>query len=181
MPSNTKGAIMSIGFSEELSIIAKFKESAPVDVNGLAKALGINFSVTRMDEHLFGAIRKTGGDRYEIAISDADSEHRQRFTMAHLLGHYYWHREMVDDVLYLDRNYNSAFCGGRWNAAIGPSERTTANRFAVETLMPAALVKRIVREKNTDDPKTIAAALNVSTPIMEIRLKSLLKERQEGA
>ncbi|MFD0895438.1 ImmA/IrrE family metallo-endopeptidase [Luteolibacter ambystomatis] len=142
----------------------------PVDVEGLARAMGIvfdnNFSLSRFGYS--GEIRWQE-NRPVVWINPGDSLVRKRFTLAHEIGHYILHmlddRDAVfkDDVKIMRR-------GGEWT-----SKEMQANRFAASLLMPKALLVAEMQKPRFWGPTTahLAERFQVSEESMGYRLSNL--------
>lgn len=63
----------------------------PVDPVRIARSLGIRVSVMPMGFSVAGEISNQG-DVSTIRLNEYNGTNRQRFTCAHELGHYEWHR-----------------------------------------------------------------------------------------
>lgn len=100
-----------------------------------------------------------GGGRV-ILVNPADSQVRQRFTIAHELGHALMHDERDHhrtEKKYTLTNYRT--------------EEAQANRFAAELLMPSELVTAAFHAgKGLEE---LASAFGVSQTAMRIRLETL--------
>lgn len=145
-----------------IEIATQFMNSAPVDVTGLARALGL--SVTRRAmENISGSIKCSKDGRCEIEINSLHSNTRQRFTLAHEIAHYILHRDLIGDGITDNALYRSA----------QPSAiERQANQFAARILMPAHLVRRFHNEGITSADR-MAAKFEVSPAVADIRLKEL--------
>ena len=148
--------------------IAKFTKKVPVAVEELPRILSIKFKEVHLPESISGMIEKDGNS-YLISVNANDPRQRQRFTLAHEIGHYMLHRHLIGDGLDDDRAYRSTDKGKYRNTKIGPKEETEANKFAVGLLMPDALIKQH-RDKNADNIEDMAKLFKVSKQTMAIRL-----------
>ena len=119
---------------------------APVDVIGLADDLGVRVNKAWLDADVSGELEHIGNGRYHINVNAKDAETRQRFTIAHELGHFIYHRSLIGDGVDDDRAYRSTNVGRYHNKKIGPRQETEANRFAANLLMPANLIARLKEE-----------------------------------
>ena len=128
-----------------IDAIKRAQRSAPVDVEGLAKDLGVRVNVAWLDGDVSGELVRHG-DRYEINVNATHAPTRQRFTIAHELGHYIYHRDLIGDGIDDDRAYRSTSVGRYHNTRIGPMQETEANRFAANLLMPYHLLDRLRAE-----------------------------------
>lgn len=148
--------------------INHFTQFAPVDIVGLSKALGVDVAYSHLDPDISGMIEKTGKDEYRITVNAGDPETRQRFTIAHELGHFMLHRHLIGDGIDDDRAYRSTDTGKYHNTSIGRLEETEANQFAASLLMPKKLIAR--ERVNTPDVLDMANKFKVSRHSMSIRM-----------
>lgn len=157
----------------EFAVINRYRESAPVNVQGLCEELGIKVHKAYLAPEISGMIESRGAGKYMISVNAGDHTNRQRFTIAHELGHYMLHRGLIGDGVDDDRAYRSTNKGKYHNTNIGPREETEANKFAADVLMPWALVTKF-RKEYIGDPdhlaRKLAAQFGVSQQAMEIRL-----------
>jgi Zn-dependent peptidase ImmA (M78 family) len=103
---------------------------------------------------------------------------RQRFTIAHELGHFILHNHNDPNEVYVDHNTYPLFRDQ--NSSTGASIiEQQANAFAAALLMPEKLVVEEIRNINfdfTDESPALselALKFNVSTMAMSIRLVNL--------
>lgn len=151
-----------------IDAIKRAQRFAPVDVLGLASELGVEVREAWMDDNLSGELEHFGGDRYIIYVNAHHPLTRKRFTIAHELGHYLYHRDLIGDGVGDDRAYRSTQVGRYFNQRIGPVEETEANRFAANLLMPYQLIQQLQNEGL--DRKGMASRLQVSEHALAIRL-----------
>lgn len=151
-------------------IIKDYMGKAPVDVEELVKTLGIDLHYAYLDPDISGQIERVAEDKYRITVNAEDAKTRQRFTIAHELGHYLYHRPVIGDGVDDDRAYRSTQAGKYHNLNIGPREEAEANRFAAALLMPDTVIKSLREEKLS--PAQMAEKLGVSRQALEIRLTS---------
>lgn len=154
----------------EMAIVQRFLNAAPVNVQGIIEALGIEYVETPMPHHQSGRIDKLQGD-YWITVNSLESNQRRRFTAAHELAHYLLHRDLIDGDGHLDRLFNAGPTpNGR--PTITPYHEIEANKMAAQILMPSELVKTELVWNHYDLGKA-AAKLGVSQQALEIRLETL--------
>ena len=114
----------------------------PVPVESIARGLGIELSYRPLEGDISGLLRREG-NRVVIGINSLESPARQRFTVAHELGHFRLHKGyevIVDKLVRLNLRVTP---GG---PLATPEEEREANYFAAELLMPARLVEARARE-----------------------------------
>lgn len=154
------------GNPDEMEIVARYRASAPTDVDGLARELGIIVLYEDLGPNVAGMITvddTDGPDRYIIRVHENDPKRRRRFTLAHEVGHFLLHRDLMDGNIVDNTMYRSAL--GEWY------ERQ-ANRFAADLLLPAHLV-RAEFNGGTRSIAGLAETFDVSETAIRIRLDEL--------
>lgn len=145
-------------------VAQKFQSTAPVPVMGIANELGVKVWRSALGKDVSGKLfRDTvngGTSGYSIIVNGFEPYVRQRFTMAHEIGHFVLHldsvgSEIVDDTFYRSRLSNKL--------------EAEANKFAADLLMPKALIEKLENE-GVNSPEGLAKALSVSQVAMKIRL-----------
>ena len=146
-------------------IIERYTQDAPVRVEAIARDLGLSLVQDVLEPDVAGKIvrdsRSPGG--YTIYLNARDPVRRQRFTLAHELGHYVLHRDLIGDGIIDDALYRSKL--SEWY------ERQ-ANRWAADTLMPAALMRGLYRGGMKSFAE-LSNTLDVSESAIRIRLNEL--------
>lgn len=147
--------------------------SAPVPVEELASLLRAEIVFQRFLGEISGVVYR---DEEGAAIIGVNSRHRpprQRFTIAHEIGHLLLH---ADENLHVDRNFPIGLRNGISGKSIDDNE-IEANQFAATLLMPpdfiAADVKPLIGKDVLDVVKKLARKYEVSEEAMSIRLSSL--------
>lgn len=114
-----------------------------------------------------------------IGYNQTESEVRQRFTIAHELGHLFLHNNGVLDGVYVDRSaeYTIEFRNEVSSSGEVRKERE-ANAFAAALLMPKSLLLEEIEQHHlnlADDDSLIVLAkkFNVSVSAMAYRLLNL--------
>ncbi len=154
-----------------------------VDIEGLAEFSGIkvvrhnffNKDLMTLDQVSGTLVIKDG--KKTIGVNSLESEKRQRFTIAHELGHYFLDHlqdaEVIMDTKRLYRNFESAL-GSK-------SQEVQANAFAAALLMPRSQVIKCFEEERMKDDfiedseiiAHLAKIFDVSEVSMSIRLNRL--------
>lgn len=150
----------------------------PVDVEKIAKGLGIRVQRTSAPDDLSGFLLRDPSGEVVIGVNSTHSPFRQRFTIAHELGHFHLHR---GNPLYVDRRGAGFEVHARDARSSQGSDRNEieANAFAGELLMPTMFMDRDLMKQHAIDVseesnvKTLAERYEVSTVAMSIRLSSL--------
>lgn len=146
-------------------------KTAPVDVEQVAANLGVAIRFEPAEDNLSGfLVRDIKNHKAVIGVNETHSQVRQRFTIAHELGHFLLHE---GEQLYVDRGVQINL---RDEAASQGTilEEKEANLFAAELLMPAHFLKEDLADLDTldldrDIPK-LAEHYKVSTQAMTFRL-----------
>lgn len=152
----------------KIDAIKSAQRNAPVDLLGLARDLGIEVNDSFLDADVSGELLKTDAGSYQINLNCFDPPTRQRFTLAHEIGHFLLHKDLIGDGLDDDKAYRSTQKGRYFNTRIGPAQETEANKFAAQLLMPSDLINALrAQGKNRTE---MAEALGVSEHALAIRL-----------
>lgn len=80
---------------EEIGIFNKYKDQFPFDVVVFANDLGLELFLDDELEDTISGFITYEKDKYSIVINDNFSEVRNRFTIAHGLGHYFYDKEYL--------------------------------------------------------------------------------------
>ena len=113
------------------------------------------------------ALPYSGCFKYEngkplIYVNSSQSKMRQRFTLAHELGHYHLgHQDALRD---LPENFSTNVFDPRESAA---------NQFAAALLMPKLAIHYLLSERKVKDISELARLLETSEVAMRFRLKKL--------
>ncbi|WP_290705317.1 ImmA/IrrE family metallo-endopeptidase [Amphritea sp.] len=136
---------------------------APLDVSELTKLLGIKMRFEPMDGDESGSLKKEKKtDEWIMTINSLHHPHRQRFTIAHELGHFIQHSVLSDS--FEDATF---FRNGDMNRM-----ETEANQFAAELLMPEDDFHSAI-STGSQKVEDIAEFFHVSSMAVRIRAKSL--------
>ena len=135
----------------------------PVDPFAIADRLGIDVLQRTLPEDTAGFIRKAEEGQVQAYLNNRDGMQRQRFTLAHELGHFYEHRGAGALSFVESRNDLSSSGMDR--------HEVYANNFAAELLMPASILRKWWAEGQS--PEQMREKLNVSRPAFAHRLKNL--------
>src|ERR1700686_163474 len=110
---------------------------APIPVEELAHALNIDVRFSETSDDVSGALIRNA-DSAVIAVNSAKHENRQRFTIAHELGHFLLHR---GTKLHFDEDFRIHYRDGISSEAT-KGEEIEANGFAAALLMPERILMR---------------------------------------
>lgn len=157
-----------MNLSEQWDVLTEARNSIPVPVLSLPAPLGLKFRQAFLGGDVSGMLEKAE-NTFLLTVNALDPYTRQRFTVAHELGHYMLHRHLVGDGIDDDRAYRSTEVGKYHNTLIGPKEETEANKFAANLLMPRDAINR-ERARLNDDVGAMAGLFEVSRHAMSIRM-----------
>lgn len=145
----------------------KYGNSIPVDVVRVANdhRIKINPAIMNNDS---GRIFKEN-NLYIIDINIFHPSTRQRFTIAHELGHYFLHKGEVDKAS------NGLTDNGIYRSGLPTRLEVEANEFAAKLLMPLNTIYKIIDTHNREEaglltPAILADQFHVSEMAMRIRL-----------
>ncbi len=114
-----------------------------------------------------GQIRKNPENNEVIIEYDVNMHpNRQRFTLAHELGHYFLGHLDDNNILFRDPAKNFSLDN------YDPYE-AEANKFAADLLMPKEKIDFLLQEVKMSSIEGMAKALQVSPAAMTYRLKNL--------
>ncbi len=141
-------------------------DSIPVNVCEIAKKANVLIKYAPSKE--FSGLLYRKDNNAFMAISSSESDVRQRFAIAHELGHFFLHPQKGTFVEFRDNEKN---------IARGMKE-VQANKFAAALLMPRKFLEKDVKNfKNTDlttaTIKFLADKYHVSEEAMTFRLMNL--------
>ena len=138
----------------------------PINVLEMAKKAGVLIKYAPSNK--FSGLLYRKDDIAFMAISSSESNVRQRFTIAHELGHFFLHPQKDTFVEFRDNEKNIA----------RGSKEIQANQFAAALLMPRKFLEKDVksfRETGLTQQTTefLAKKYNVSDEAMTFRLLNL--------
>jgi hypothetical protein len=153
---------------------------APVKIREIASNYA-NVVERVLDPDVSGVLAPGGDNNWLILVNASHSETRQRFSMAHELGHLILHGYTAPHA---DRTFRFRDARSSEGSAL---EEIQANQFAAELLMPRELVLRAARANSLDHApgddaadaslqhliNDMAKEFQVSRQAMTIRLSSL--------
>ncbi len=134
----------------------------PFDLDDFILKIGLRLERCVMDDDISGKLQRNYDGDWVISVNTLHHPKRQRFTLAHELGHYFLHRhrsiEFVDKALYRSSQMSSI--------------EYEANNFAGALLMPKDLITEFIRINGTD-AELISDYFNVSVLAAKIRVETL--------
>lgn len=136
--------------------------TTPMDVFGLAAALDLKIQRVSLPNNISGYLKEING-KWEIGVNSLHHPNRQRFTIAHELGHYFLHRDRApfeDGLLFRKENQLNSL------------ERE-ANQFASLLLMPSHEFRRALNNQHISE---VAKMFGVSEQAARYRLQHIQNE-----
>ena len=146
----------------------------PTPLEQIARSIGAAVRYQPFQGELSGVAHREKGREGIIGVNSLHAKTRQRFTIAHEIGHLVMHES---EDLHVDERFPIGFRNELSGLAVSPSE-IEANQFAAELLMPLAWIAEDVRTLHIDFESeaaivTLAKRYDVSVQAMTIRLSSL--------
>ena len=153
---------------------------APVDIEVIARNLSVQVRKEPADKDLSGfLLRDLKSKLVVIGVNSSHHKNRQRFTIAHELGHLLLHD---GEIVHVDKD-NQGFKVNLRDVKAGQGVDITekeANLFAAEILMPASFLAKDLKGlggldllDDEDSLKKIARKYKVSVQALTIRLSYL--------
>ena len=143
----------------------------PISPQEVAKKVNIPVFFWDFPKEVSG-LCKFFGEKVVIAVNQNHAQVRQRFTVAHELGHWIFHQDSnIQDYLLLDVIFD-----GFQEDLIEDTERALerqANQFAADLLMPRELVKTKFNDFGIEGLPYLAKLFNVSEQAFWFRLVTL--------
>jgi len=149
--------------------------SIPIPVEEIARRKNLIIRPFDFGEDISGALI-IEGDKGVIGFNPNDPKVRQRFTIAHEIGHYVLHRPLSN--LFFDQTSNFSIQFRSNSKSKDYLKERQANVFAAALLMPKNLLIAHTRNEKIDlsderSLKVLARMFNVSSTAMAIRISNL--------
>ena len=163
-------------------IYAKYRNKFPISVIDIAHELGIGvYKTSELPDNISGFITKEEDGRFSIYVNQKHSATRKMFTIAHEVGHYVLHSDVIASGNQFITHPKSDFflesamarSNELNNNEIDKKRETEANKFAADLLMPLEEFKKIVDKY--DDIHQVAEYFGVSCSAASIRAASIGK------
>lgn len=145
----------------------------PVDVEKVAAQLSIRVEQADLDEDCSGILIRSDEDGAVIGVNWDHHPNRQRFTIAHEIGHFLLHKGGT----FIDKGTYARFRDQQSGSGT-VSEEKQANQFAAALLMPAEWVKEAFKAHPFDPAdgsalQDLADAFQVSTQAVMFRISNM--------
>jgi Zn-dependent peptidase ImmA (M78 family) len=150
----------------------------PIPVERVALRLGLRVERAPLGDGVSGLLVIQDG-RGMIGVSATQSAARQRFTIAHEIGHFVLHKDVMP--VFIDKQFLRPYLAAFRDAASATGEDVVereANAFAAALLMPANLVHAAVAKLGVDVAdddaiEELARWFQVSRQAMTFRVANL--------
>jgi len=156
------------------NLLEIYGKALPIDVAGITKAQGITIRMEELEDSVSGLL-VIKANLITVGVNKSHHPNRQRFTIAHELGHFLLHGQetkiFVDDgPVVLFRNLASSEGTQR--------QEIEANIFAAALLMPEDIIREQLALQPIDafddmSVKHLAGQFGVSVRAITIRLTKL--------
>ena len=149
--------------------------AAPVRIDLLARRLGLLVEPTEFGDDVSGVLVVSKGSG-KIGYNILHSPVRQRFSIAHELGHFVLHKNKMQ--LFIDKGYAAVVFRNQRSSSGEIKMEREANAFAAAILMPESLIKEEMASREFDFAdesvlNDLAEIFEVSTQAMSYRLANL--------
>lgn len=149
----------------------------PVQVDKIARYLGAVIRFSPLDDELSGMIY-VKEDKAIIGVNALHHPNRQRFTIAHEIGHLYFHKDEITNAVHVDKQFPMLMRNSKSATGIERIE-IEANAFAAKLLMPTQFIIDIIEGASIDIDddnfiENIANKFKVSKQAIQFRLGQIL-------
>ncbi|MCI0420615.1 MAG: ImmA/IrrE family metallo-endopeptidase [Acidobacteria bacterium] len=153
---------------------------APVPIKEIAQAMGVQVKEAPTEDNLSGFLFRDPQHRQAIiGINKRHHPNRQRFTMAHELGHFLLHEGERIHIDSLAKGFEVNLRDDASSLGIDEDEKE-ANLFAAEILMPASFLEKdlarldlLDEDANGEILEPLAKRYRVSVQALTVRLSYL--------
>ena len=154
-------------------LLNQFKLQPPIDIEALVKAHNIAIRTQELEDSISGMLVIKDG-RVIIGVNEKHHPNRQRFTLAHELGHFLLHRG--SSSIFVDAS--TVFFRDGISSDGSKAQEVEANAFAGELLMPEKLIREAINSRPIDAfdegaVRRLATQFAVSAQALTIRLTRL--------
>jgi len=160
-------------------LIAKNRvQSPPVRVEEIARSLSLDLVAYDLGDGVSGALIIENG-KGVIGVNPRDPKTRQRFTIAHEIGHFQLHNKTKGEKLFVDKDFIVKYRNSNNYNSEELKHEQEANAFAAELLMPREFICAELAKKSfaaLSEPELIeelAKLFEVSVPAMTFRLSNM--------
>src|ERR1700719_367922 len=125
-------------------------QEIPVPVEKIAKSLGARVRFSPLDDELSGFVFIKNGVPI-IGVNSLHHPNRQRFTIAHEIGHLQLHPEFITATVHVDKQFAESVLKRDTSSASGTERlEVEANQFAAALLMPGFVLDKLLEQSPID-------------------------------
>lgn len=150
-------------------------DTFPLDFNAILEYEKIELFEANLDDLIPGkkisGILNIQDSVRKIYINRNHADTRNLFTVGRELGHYYLHREQLEN----NQGQLISFRGNGYNEI-----EEEADLFSAELIMPKSVILKLAREEGMNSSKQLANFFKVSQIAMNKRIDEINKEISEG-
>jgi len=148
--------------------------SLPIPIEEIARQRGLDIKAYDLGEGISGVLAIDSG-KGTIGYNPRESKVRQRFTIAHELGHFELHHKRNE--LFVDKEFSVMFRDESSSTGENKKEQE-ANAFAAAILMPEKALRQAIENNGFDiseekSLKELSKIFQVSTTAMSYRIANL--------
>jgi Zn-dependent peptidase ImmA (M78 family) len=146
----------------------------PVPVKDIIVKMGLNVRSYDLSDDVSG-ILVIENDKGSIGFNPKNSKTRQRFTLAHELGHFLFHHQSKSEI-FIDKDFIVKFRSEKNYTAHEIKQEQDANMFAAALLMPKEFLQAELARKDYNDLaeadfiSALAKVFDVSIQAMTYRI-----------
>ncbi len=169
---NTVDDIKNADLSNPESVVALAKNlgviTKPFDLESFIPQMGILLKKEILDNEISGMLSKNNDNEWEIVVNALHHQRRQRFTLAHELGHYFLHRHRHSS--FTDKTL--------FRSNVVTTIEFEANNFAGALLMPKNDLAPFLSSASIDI-NNIADVFGVSVLAAKVRIEMIKRNIYE--
>ena len=122
----------------------------PVPVDRIARSLGARLRYSTLDQELSGFVFINNGVPM-IGVNSLHHPNRQRFTIAHELGHLQLHPEFITTTVHVDKQVTESVLKRDTSSGSGTQRlEVDANQFPAALLMPGFILDELLERSPID-------------------------------
>ncbi len=159
----------------------------PVSLTNILRKLKIDLKLISKNDYFSGSIQKLDDDSYEIIVNKEHTIERQRFTVAHEIGHFLLHKDDIDErAEHIVQDFSDTYVlrsvGRKSSNSLDAKKELEANEFAARLLMPKNKVMEQLKQLTQfnheytleDYSRLLSTYFIVSKEAMKIRINNIL-------
>jgi Zn-dependent peptidase ImmA (M78 family) len=154
----------------------------PVAVEKIPKLMEAQLRYSPLDDELSGMAYVKEGIAI-IGVNSLHHPHRQRFTIAHEIGHLCMHRAHITSSVHVDKSFSGLVLKRDATSAAGTERlEIEANQFAAALLLPRRHLAKMLSETRIDildeaALEDLAKKFKVSKATLEYRIRNFQLEQ----